>query len=120
MQSNLTSEQQKETTPGKIKDRINGNSSIRLAFEIMQENRSWSNNTLSSYSNNISSLEAFMLKNQIEPIIENIDFEMVQQWVKYLREEKKEKSKTIKQRIACMSSFLHSLNLWVYSERTPF
>ncbi|MGE8205828.1 tyrosine-type recombinase/integrase [Heyndrickxia sp. NPDC080065] len=96
--------QKNATIQGKIKDRINGKSTIRAAYETMQGTRSWSKNTLSSYNNNISILEDFMLENKIDPIIENIDFEFVVQWIKYLREKKHDKSKTIKNRIATMSS----------------
>ncbi len=92
------------TTPGKIKDRINGKSTVRAAFETMKDTRSWAKNTLSTYNNNVSVLEDFMLENNIEPIIENIDFELVHQWIKHLREKKHEKSKTIKNRIATLSS----------------
>ncbi|MCM3584222.1 tyrosine-type recombinase/integrase [Mesobacillus maritimus] len=104
MQSQQFSNQKNATTPGKIKDRINGTSSIRSAYETMEGARSWSENTLSSYGKNISILEDFMVENNIEPIIENIDFELVQQWVKFLREKKRDKPKTIKQRVATMSS----------------
>ncbi|WP_316571326.1 tyrosine-type recombinase/integrase [Neobacillus sp. YIM B06451] len=87
---------------GKIKEKIDGNTSLDSAFTTMIGVKPWAANTITSYSNNIGNIVGFMRKENIEPLLGNVDFELVQMWISFLQ--KNEKSKTTKQRVAALSS----------------
>jgi site-specific recombinase XerD len=107
-------------TPRKIRDQINGTTTLQQAFEALKIVNSWSKNTLTSYANNVASLEDLMLKEKLEPILQNIDFELAKQWVTFLKVEKRVKSMTIKQKIATMSSIFSDLIKLGVLETNPF
>lgn len=107
-------------TSNKIRDRIDGTTTLHQAFNILKEVQAWSKNTITAYANNIASLEDLMLKEEIEPILQNIDFELAKKWETYLKKTKKDKSNTIKQRFATMSSIFSFLKQLGVLEANPF
>jgi integrase len=68
----------------------------------------------------VASLEDLMLIEKVEPIIQNIDFELVKRWVAFLRMKKRVKSATIQQKIATMSSIFNDLIKLGVLETNPF
>jgi site-specific recombinase XerD len=111
MTENNEKEQTVTKSKGKIKDRVNGKTTILAAFNVMQEYRTWAKNTIPTYYGSIKNIDSFMVENEVEPILENVDFELCSAWVNHLTKKKEQKA-TIKLRIATLStlfSFLRDL-----------
>ncbi|WP_107838026.1 tyrosine-type recombinase/integrase [Metasolibacillus meyeri] len=91
-------------------DKLHSKNTLIEAYEFWEDNHSmkWADSTKKSYRKTVESVEEYMISNELEPIIENIDYGFIKQWENYLYEIFSEKS--IKQKIATMASLFNFLN----------
>jgi hypothetical protein len=59
------------------KTTITPKSTLLEGFNEFEKNQPWSKNTRRSYRKNVINLSDYMLKQGLEPIFENIDYEFV-------------------------------------------
>lgn len=89
-----------------IKTTITPQTTLLVAFEEFKHVKSWSDSTTRCYMRNVNEFNSFLEENDIEPALENIDYDIVSKWVSQLEENFS--SKTIKQKIAtCTALFFH-------------
>lgn len=89
---------------------LNQKNTLTEAYEFWEDNHSmkWAESTKKSYRKTVESVEEYMISNDLEPIIENVDYAFIKQWENHLYEIFSEKS--IKQKIATMASLFSFLN----------
>jgi integrase len=101
------------------KTTITPKSTLLEGFNEFEKNQPWSKNTRRSYRKNVINLSDYMLKQGLEPIFENIDYEFVKIWENDQRKQGYS-PKTIKQHQATMQSMFTHYNRLGVINGNPF
>lgn len=89
-----------------------------IAFEKYRNAKSWSTSTIKAYERNMKEFISDLEVNNIEPIIENVKYEYLLEWIK--RMEEKYSPKTVNQKIATLSTLYAHFNHLGIVNSNPF
>lgn len=81
---------------------------LSVAFEKYRSVKSWSTSTNEAYARNVKEFVLYMENNKIDPIIENVNYSNLLEWVK--RMEEQFSPKTVNQKISTLSSLFTYFN----------
>ncbi|WP_286925109.1 MULTISPECIES: tyrosine-type recombinase/integrase [Lysinibacillus] len=91
---------------------------LYIAFEKYRSAKSWSASTNGAYERNIKEFVLDMENNEIDPIIENVKYDYLLEWVK--RMEEQFSPKTVNQKISTLSSLYSHFNHLGIINSNPF
>lgn len=89
-----------------------------IAFEKYRNAKSWSASTIKAYERNMKEFISDLEENNIEPIIENVKYEYLLEWIK--RMEEQFSPKTVNQKIATLSTLYAHFNHLGVVNSNPF
>ncbi|WP_199426674.1 tyrosine-type recombinase/integrase [Thermaerobacillus caldiproteolyticus] len=101
------------------KTTITPKSTLLEGFNEFEKSQPWSKNTRRSYRKNVINLSDYMLKQGLEPVFENIDYEFVKKWENDQRKQGYS-PQSIKQHKATMQSMFSHYNQLGVITGNPF
>lgn len=101
-----------------LNTKITPKTPLSVAFEKYRSAKSWSASTNAAYKRNVKEFTLDMENNEIDPIIENVNYEYLLEWVK--RMEEQFSPKTVNQKISTLSTLYSHFNHLGIVNSNPF